>query len=160
MVEMAEERTDTVEIDDLDRRILNKLSTDGRMSFRKIAEHVDSTPATVINRVERLEEEEVITGYAANIDYRRLGYEGLAAVEIVVEGTYMKEVEKELAKINNVVSVYSISGDTDVLAIVKFKDRDELTDFIKDDLLSSDKVEKTITHMMFDVFKEGNNPEL
>lgn len=149
-----------VEIDDLDRRILNKLSKDGRMSFRKIAEHVDSTPATVINRVERLEEEGVITGYSAGINYRRVGYEGIAAIEIVIEGEYMQIVEEELSEHNNIVSVYSISGDTDILAIVKFESRDQLTEFIKNDLLSSDKVEKTITHMMFDVFKENNNPEL
>ncbi len=149
-----------VEVDELDRKIINKLLEDGRKSFRKIAEQVDSTPATVINRVERLEEEGVVTGYSANVDYRRLGYEGVAAVEIVIEGEFMKVVEEELSKLNNVVSVYSISGDTDVLAIVKFQNREELTNFIKNDLLASEKVEKTITHMMFDVFKENENPQL
>lgn len=157
---MADENGNSVEIDELDKKIINKLLDDGRMSFRKIAEAVDSTPATVINRVERLEEEDVITGYGANVDYRQLGYEGIAAIEVVIEGEYMKIVEGELAEHNNVVSVYSISGDTDILAIVKFEDRDELTGFIKDELLASDKVEKTITHMMFDVFKENNNPRL
>lgn len=155
-----EENDDVVEIDDLDRRIINKLIDDGRMSFRKIAEEVDSTPATVINRVERLQEEGVVTGYSATIDYRRLGFEGIAAVEVVIEGEYMQVVEEELAELNNVVSVYSISGDTDILLLVKFQNRDELTQFIKDDLLSSDKVEKTITHIAFDVFKEHSNPKL
>lgn len=149
-----------VEVDELDRNIINKLLDDGRMSFRKIAEEVDSTPATVINRVERLEEEGVLTGYSANVDYRRLGFEGIAAVEVVIEGEFMKIVEEEISELNNVVSVYSISGDTDILAIVKFRNRDELTQFIKDELLASDKVEKTITHMMFDVFKENENPRL
>jgi DNA-binding Lrp family transcriptional regulator len=157
---MTDENGDTVEIDDLDRKIINKLLDDGRMSFRKIAEAVDSTPATVINRVERLEEEDVITGYGANVDYRKIGFDGIAAIEIVIEGEYMKVVEEELATYNNVVSVYSISGDTDILAIVKFRNRDEMTTFIKDELLSSGKVEKTITHMMFDVFKENDNPQL
>lgn len=152
--------TDVVEIDELDRKIINKLLDDGRMSFRKIAEQVDSTPATVINRVERLEEEGVVTGYSAKVDYRQLGYEGIAAVEIVIEGEFMKIVEEELAELNNVVSVYSISGDTDILALVKFQNREELTDFIKNELLASDKVEKTITHMMFDVFKENESPRL
>lgn len=157
---MSETEATPIEIDELDKKIINKLLEDGRMSFRKIAEAVDSTPATVINRVERLEEEDVITGYGANVDYKRLGYDGIAAIEVVIEGEFMEVVEEELAKHNNVVSVYSISGDTDILAIVKFKNRDELTTFIKDEVLASDKVEKTITHMMFDVFKENNNPRL
>jgi DNA-binding Lrp family transcriptional regulator len=157
---MADENGNTVEIDDLDKKIINKLLDDGRMSFRKIAEAVDSTPATVINRVERLEEEDVISGYGANVDYRKLGFGGIAAIEVVIEGEFMKIVEEELAKHNNVVSVYSISGDTDILAIVKFRNREKLTSFIKDELLASEKVEKTITHMTFDVFKEDENPRL
>lgn len=149
---------DTVEVDELDRKILNALLDDGRKSFRKVAESVDSTPATVINRVEKLQDNGVITGYSADLDYTRLGYEAIAVIEVIVKVEHAQDVEEEIAEHNNVVSVYSVTGDTDVLAVVKFEDREDLTSFIQDELLDSDKVEKTITHMAFDIFKEGANP--
>ncbi len=153
---MAEE----VEIDDLDRKILNTLMEDGRKSFRKVAEAVDSTPATVINRVDRLEEEDVIEGYSAELNFRNLGYEGIAAVEIILEGNSLEEVKELLESHTNVVSAYAITGDSDLLALVKFRDREELRDFVQDDLLGSELVEKTITHMALDVLKECSDPEL
>lgn len=149
-----------VETDELDRKILNKLLEEGRKSFRQIAEDVGSTPATVINRVDRLTEEGVITGYSADIDYRRLGYQGIAAIEVIVRGDRLDEVAAELRAHNNVVSAYTITGDTDILVLVKFRHREELSEFVQQDLLGSDVVEKTITHMALDILKEDADPRL
>ncbi len=151
---------DTVEIDELDRNILNVLLSEGRKSFRQVAEAVDSTPATVINRVDRLEDEGVITGYSADVDYRRLGYDGLAAVEVVVKGDALPTLRDEIEEYDNVVTAYTITGDTDLLLLVSFPDRSALTDFVQDRLSRSDKVEKTITHVILDVVKEADSPEL
>ncbi|MFB6076729.1 MAG: Lrp/AsnC family transcriptional regulator [Candidatus Nanohaloarchaea archaeon] len=122
---------ETVDIDDLDREILNTLMTEGRKSFRQIAEDVDSTPATVINRVERLQEEGVIRGYAADIDYRELGYEGIAAIEVILQGDDLSAVTEEIEQHDNVVTAYTITGDTDALLLVKFPDRASLTEFVQ-----------------------------
>lgn len=149
-----------VELDELDVNILNKLLQDGRKSFRKIAEAVDSTPATVINRVDRMQEEGVIRGYSADIDYQKLGYQAIAAIEIVVRGDSIDEVENHIKDHNNVVSAYTITGDTDMLLLVKFETREELTGFVKDYLVGSDQVKKTITHMTLDVLKENADPQL
>ncbi|MFB6294731.1 MAG: Lrp/AsnC family transcriptional regulator [Candidatus Nanohaloarchaea archaeon] len=150
----------TVEIDELDRNILNVLLKDGRKSFRQVAEEVDSTPATVINRVDRLEDEDVITGYSADVDYRRLGYDGLAAVEVVVKGDALPALREEIEDHDNVVTAYTITGDTDILLLVTFPDRSALTDFVQNQLSRSPKVEKTITHVILDVMKEADSPEL
>ncbi|MDY6769716.1 MAG: Lrp/AsnC family transcriptional regulator [Candidatus Nanohaloarchaea archaeon] len=152
--------SDTVELDELDRNILNVLLEDGRRSFRQVAEAVDSTPATVINRVDRLQEEGVITGYSADLDYRRLGYDGLAAVEVVVKGNSLEGVRSEIEDHDNVVTAYTMTGDTDILLLVAFRDRQELTGFVQEELVGSDHVEKTITHMVLDVIKEGEDPGL
>lgn len=151
---------DHVELDELDIKILNKLLDDGRMSFRKIAEHVDSTPATVINRVERMQENDVIRGYSADIDYQQLGYQAIAAIEIIVKGDSVQTVEDHIADHNNVVSAFTITGDTDMLLLVKFETREQLTDFVKEYLVGSENVKKTITHMTLDIIKEDQNPRL
>ncbi|MCJ7478797.1 MAG: Lrp/AsnC family transcriptional regulator [Candidatus Nanohaloarchaeota archaeon QJJ-7] len=152
--------TEKTEIDDLDREILNVLLEEGRKSFRQVAEEVDSTPATVINRVERLQEEGVVTGYSADVDYRKLGYDGLAAVEVVYRGGSLDELKDQVKEYNNVVSAYTITGDTDLLLLVKFSDRDDLNRFVQEELAGSGKVDKTITHVALEVLKEGEEPPL
>lgn len=154
------ENGDRVEIDDLDRKILNRLLEEGRKSFRQIAEDVDSTPATVINRVDRLTDEGVIQGYGADLDYRKLGYQGIAAIEVIVTGDALGEVKEMVADHDNVVTAYAITGDTDILLMVKFETREELSQFVQKDLLGTDRVEKTITHMALDVLKEDADPPL
>ncbi|MDY6761695.1 MAG: Lrp/AsnC family transcriptional regulator [Candidatus Nanohaloarchaea archaeon] len=154
------ETNDTIEIDELDRNILNVLLSEGRKSFRQVAEAVDSTPATVINRVDRLEDGGVVTGYSADIDYRRLGYDGLAAVEVVVNGDALPALREEVEEHDNVVTAFTITGDTDLLLLVTFPDRSALTDFVQDELSRSENVEKTITHVILDVLKESDGPTL
>ncbi|MDY6769207.1 MAG: Lrp/AsnC family transcriptional regulator [Candidatus Nanohaloarchaea archaeon] len=148
------------DIDELDRDILNVLLREGRKSFRQVAEEVDSTPATVINRVDQLEEDGVITGYTADLDYRTLGYDGVAAVEVVVKGDTLPELKDEIAAYDQVVSAYTITGDTDLLLLVKFNEQEDLTEFVQDELVGSENVEKTITHMIMDVLKECEDPPL
>ncbi len=148
------------DIDELDRKILTKLQEDGRKSFREIAKEVDSTAVTVINRVNKMQDSGIIQGYTAKIDYEKLGYRVVAAIEIIVRGEHLKEVEDRLNSHPNVTAVYEITGDTDVLIITKFRDRDELGAFVVEYLLDSDQVEKTITHVAFGTYGESHHIQL
>lgn len=151
---------DEYDIDELDRKILTKLQEDGRKSFREIAKEVDSTAVTVINRVDKMKDNGVIKGYTVDIDYRKLGYKIVAAIELIVKGEHLQEVEERLFEHPNVSAVYEITGDTDILLVSKFKDRDELGSFVVGDLLDSDMVDKTITHVAFDTYMERHNIDL
>ena len=147
-------------IDELDRKIITELQKDGRKSFREIAKDVDSTAVTVINRVNKMEERGIVQGYTAKIDYRKLGYHVVAAVELIVKGEHLKDIEEMLDDHKNVTAVYRITGDTDLLIISKFKEREQLGSFVVDFLLDSNMVEKTVTHVAFDTFSEKHNIEL
>lgn len=148
------------EIDELDRKILTKLQEDGRKSFREIAKEVDSTAVTVINRVNKMKDKGIIQGYTVDIDYRKIGYHVVAAIELIVKGEHLKEIEEVLFEHPNVTAVYEITGDTDILLVAKFKDRDKLGSFVVGELLDSSMVEKTITHVAFDTYRERHNIEL
>ncbi|WP_336328492.1 Lrp/AsnC family transcriptional regulator [Halovenus sp. HT40] len=63
-----------IEIDAIDERIIHRLTQDARhTSAPEIAEEVDVSAPTIRNRIRRLEEEGVIEGYHAQIDYEKLG---------------------------------------------------------------------------------------
>ena len=71
-------------IDDVDARILLELQTDARRSNKSLAEAASVSPPTMLNRVRRLEEREVITGYHAVVDPRALnrGVEAIVSVRL------------------------------------------------------------------------------
>lgn len=61
-------------IDEIDRRIIYHLAADARnTSAPMIAEEMDVTPGTIRNRIDKLEENGIITGYHAHVEYERVG---------------------------------------------------------------------------------------
>ncbi len=69
-------------LDDLDRRILGLLTTDGRMSWRELGDAVGLSANATADRVRRLERDGVIVGYRAELDPGRVGRPIEAAVEV------------------------------------------------------------------------------
>jgi Lrp/AsnC family leucine-responsive transcriptional regulator len=70
------------DLDDLDWRILDALQSDGRLSYKELGRRVNLSSPAVAERVRRLEETGVITGYHARVDPGRAGYPISAFVEM------------------------------------------------------------------------------
>jgi Lrp/AsnC family leucine-responsive transcriptional regulator len=71
-----------IELDPINRELLDLLQHDGRMSYRELGEHVGLTAPAVTERVRKLEETGVITGYRAVVDYEALGFPLLCIVRL------------------------------------------------------------------------------
>jgi len=137
----------------LDAKILRELQRDARQSFRDIARRCGASVATILNRVRRLETDGVIRGYAAILDAEKLGYDVVAVIELTVSSGKMLEVQRDIAKNQNVIAVYDATGETDSIAIARFRGRKELSAFIKD-VLRRPYVQRTNTHLVLNVVKE------
>jgi len=140
-------------LDETDIKILKALVLNARLSSRQIAQKLGIATGTVLARIRNLEKTGVIKGYSAIIDYEKLGYELTAITEITVSKGKLIELEKEIAKFQNVCCVYDITGLTDAMVIAKFKTRKELSDFTKT-LLKMPFVERTNTHLVLTTVKE------
>lgn len=140
-------------LDETDIKILIKLLGDARLSYRKIAHEIGVSPPTVLTRVEKLEREKIIKFYSAVLDHEQLGYDLTAIIEVTAVKGKISEVEKHIAKLSNVCAVYDITGLTDMMIIAKFKNRKELSNFVKKDL-SMPYVERTNTHVVLLAVKE------
>ncbi len=140
-------------LSELDIKILKELSTDGRLSLRKLAEKLRVPIATVAKHVKKLENDGVIKGYTLRLDFDKLGYELTAVIEVTVSGGKLLDVERTIAKNPCVQAVYDVTGGVDVYVIAKFKNRGELSSFIKG-LLSTPYVERTNTHIVLTTIKE------
>lgn len=140
-------------LDETDIKILKALVLNARLSSRQIAQKLGISTGTVLARIRNLEKTGIIKGYSAIIDYEKLGYELTAITEITVSKGKLIELEKEIAKFQNVCCVYDITGLTDAMVIAKFKTRKELSDFTKR-LLKMPFVERTNTHLVLTTVKE------
>src|SRR5213593_4198822 len=70
------------ELDAVDRKILRILTSDGRASYQAIADEVGLSRPAVMERVKRLEEKQLITGYAARLDRSKIGYPVTAFIAV------------------------------------------------------------------------------
>jgi DNA-binding Lrp family transcriptional regulator len=138
--------------DELDSKLLLELQRNARRSFRELASEVKTSVATAINRVKAREEKGIIRGYSALVDPKKLGYE-TAIVELVVSKGKLLDVEREVARNPMVHQVYDVTGETDAIAVCKFKTRSELSQFVKS-LLAMSNVERTVTHVVLTTVKE------
>ncbi len=143
----------TEKIDDIDMRIIGLLQDDSRLSYNKIAHKLGISVGTALNRVKNLEDKGILKGYTVIVDPNKVGYSLTAIILIQAEGTHLLDVEKEVAKIQNVISVYDITGDFDFVVIARFKDRESLNAFIKG-LLTIPYVKRTVTNVALNVIKE------
>lgn len=140
-------------MDETDTKILKRLLADARSSYRKIAFEIGVSPPTVLNRISRLEKDNIIKSYSAIVDHVKLGFDLTAVIEITAVKNKINDVEKHISKLPNVCAVYDITGLTDMVIVAKFRNRRELSDFVKRDL-SLPYVDRTNTHIVLITVKE------
>lgn len=73
-------------VDDIDRKVLTELQQDARISFAELGRRVGLTTPAVIERVRKLEDAGVITGYRAEIDPAKVGLPITAFVRMSITG--------------------------------------------------------------------------
>jgi DNA-binding Lrp family transcriptional regulator len=140
-------------LDALDRRMLRALAAEGRISARKLGAKLGAATSTVSARMAWLERKGIIKGYGARIDYGKLGYEWVTLVEIIARKGGIREAETKAAKLENVFAVYDLTGETDCMALARFRTRAELDAFVKG-LQEVKGIERTITHIVLNTVKD------
>jgi DNA-binding Lrp family transcriptional regulator len=153
MAREASDKTSTLEIDELDRKILQSYLMDARLSYRELGLKLGVSTTTIQSRTNKLERAGIIRGYSAVFDHEKMGFQLTAITEVSVAKGKLLELEREVAKMPQVLAVYDVTGLTDAIVIAKFKSRDELSKFTKA-LLGMPFVERTNTHMVLTTVKE------
>ena len=106
-------------MEDLDRRILTLLATDGRMSFTDLGKATGLSTSAVHQRVKRLEQRGLIKGYGATIDYDQVGMPLTAFISIrPIDPSQPDDSPERLSGISEIESCWSVAGDeSDILKV-------------------------------------------
>lgn len=140
------------DFDELDRRIIEMMSTSSEGSFRQLAIQLNIHPTTLIQRVKNLRKKGVITGSRAKVDYMKLGFGYMGIVQIYMEGNILG-VQDSIKGLSQVVAVFDVTGDCDSIVWVACKDRDEFSSVLKT-IMSIDGVKKTNTSVVLNMVKD------
>ncbi len=137
-------------LDEIDRRIVDALRGDGRLSVRALAEQVHVSRAAAHSRVQRLEREGVILGYQARIDPDRLGLSVSALVHLRIAQQTWKDVRERIGSIPEVWHATLVSGDYDLVLLVRTTDAAALRDLVLNRLQAIPGVRATQTILVLD----------
>jgi len=142
-----------MEPDNTDKRILNALTENSRLSLRQIAEKVKVSVATVMHRLNKLGKEGILKKYTAKIDYEKIGYDVEVMIEIRISKGRLLDVEKKIAVHPNVFAVYDVTGAFDAVILARFRNRRQMDNFLKK-IQTYEFVERTETKLILKTIKE------
>lgn len=99
-------------IDEIDVRILQLLQQNGRMKRNAIAEDVGLSVPAVSERMRKLEERGVITGYCAIVDPKRVQFDITAFIRVMVDSSsHYDDFVGSVSELDEVLEVHSITGE-------------------------------------------------
>ena len=119
-----------MELDDVDRHILNLLQDDARRSFKEIAEEVKVSEATVFVRVKKLMKNSVIKSYKAIVDPKQVGKGTLAFVMLKANPNVYTKVLPTLVNMDEIYEIFDVTGAYYAILKIRTSSTEELATII------------------------------
>lgn len=139
-------------MDETDNEILGELMADGKVRIKLLAKKLGLPMSTVHHRIMKMEADGTIARYAAIPDYKKIGLPIVAYVFINVDYARIEssqnQVAMEIRKIPNVLEANIVSGEIDIIAKVRARDVDELSEVITRKMRNIKGVAKTVTSLV------------
>ncbi len=144
------------DLDAIDRRLLELLQKDGRVSNADLARAVKMAPSAVFERVRRLERDGVIRGYGAHLDPRALERSLLAFVLVRTdERTGEQTTGAGLTAVPEVLEVHHVAGQDSYLVKVRVRDPESLGRLLRERFGAIPGVRSTLSTIALETFKES-----
>ncbi len=118
-------------VDEKDREMLRILRRNARITLTELGRRLNLTPASVKNRLEKLERLGAVKGYSAVVDPSFLGMyvKVLFLLRLRFEGPNIDSLLSKIARRECVESLYLTSGRTQAVMVAEFRDMDEMKEF-------------------------------
>lgn len=139
--------------DEEDKKLLDILYLDSRMKLVEIAEYLGVSVGSVHNRIESLKKRGILKKFTIQIDSEKFGYDLTALINLQIRVSKLEQVNKELQKIPEIVTLYNITGVDDIVAICRFRNRKHLNDVIHK-ILEIEHILKTSSRIALQILKE------
>lgn len=119
-----------VMLDEIDQKLLHILQEDARTSYAELGRQVGLTTPSVIERVRKLEDSKIITGYRAEIDTARVGRPILAFVRMSITGVDYSHIIEVAESSNEVLECHRGTGEDSFIMKIAVSSVEHLQDVI------------------------------
>jgi Lrp/AsnC family leucine-responsive transcriptional regulator len=134
-----------VHLDDTNRKLLDILQVDGRISYKELGERVGLTPPAVAERMRRLEDAGVIQGFRAVVDYEALGFPLLCIIRMKVGGQGALNVDKTLAATPQVIEANRVTGSDSHVVRARVRNTFAIEELLADVWKEGDTITNLVT---------------
>jgi DNA-binding Lrp family transcriptional regulator len=141
------DRQKDCDLDELDIRIVKRLTKDGRRRFTDLAQELDVSRATIRNRYQRMQQEHSLK-IACWLDPERVGFHAGAQVKLSVEPTHLDEVTTRIAAFPEVTWLGQAVGEFNLMGDIYCQDMQHLNQFVSRELHGMPQ----IRHMEFGLY--------
>lgn len=145
-------------LDSIDYKLLDLLQRNARMTQLEMAAAVGLSQPAVAERMRKLEQEQIITGYSARVDGRKLGKDITAFIGVRIEHPkYNSSFGKRILDVPDVLECHRITGPDSYMLKVVTENTESLDRLISDLLRHIPGVTRTLTTVVTSSIKEGSH---
>lgn len=149
-----------MKIDDIDRKILQLLTENGRLSYADIGKQLNLSRVAVRERVHQLMNHGVIEKFSVVINSEKIGKHVSAFFEVDCEPAYLVEVAQKLADNPSVASCYQMTGPSTLHMHVLVDDFSTLEHFINNELYNLEGITRVESNILLRRFKSRTGLKL
>ena len=147
------------QIDRIDRRILDVLQRDGRITNLELSDRIGLSPTATSERMRRLLKEGFVTGFGARLDPQRLGFGLLVFVEVLLDKTTPDIFTRFAEAVNRapeVLECHMVAGGFDYLLKIRCADMEAYRQFAGTALWQLPGVRETRTYAVMEEVKNSS----
>jgi Lrp/AsnC family leucine-responsive transcriptional regulator len=145
-------------LDHIDRKIINLLQDNGRMTNAQLAKEIGLSPPPMLERVRKLEKNGIIRKYVALVDPKKLDLGTIAFVSVSLSLHQKRAIQhfvSEIQKIPEILECYHITGEEDYLLKVVIKDIEHYERFLVEKLTPLSGISKIKTSFILNTLKQN-----
>ena len=136
--------------DEIDRKLLSELQSEGRVTNVELAQRVGLTAPPCLRRVRALEEDGVIRGYHADLDASQLGFAitvfAMVSLQSQAESS-LREFEEAMRELDEVREVHMLNGEIDFILKIVSQDLQSFQEFLTSKLTPAPNVASVKTSL-------------
>ncbi|MDN5205111.1 Lrp/AsnC family transcriptional regulator [Fulvivirgaceae bacterium BMA10] len=144
-------------MDKIDRKILNELSTNARISGAEIARKVHLSVPAVTERLRKLDKSGIIDRYTIRFNRESLGFNVLAFIKVWLDHTKVDQTKERLLAMSEVLECHHIAGEYDLLLKILVKNTTQLEDLLTKKIKNDPAITRTSTTIVLSTYKEEIN---
>lgn len=143
-------------LEQLDWDIIYLLRKNSRIPHSEIASKLDIDEDEVVNRVQRMEENNIIQGYTIVPNFAKLGYSLISYILVEIDEDQFNEkfpysnAANIFSNLTNVSEVHRIVGEWDFLIKARFKELEDMGNFVSNQIMNLDGVMRSQFIVVFD----------